>query len=86
MDVKPRIAFLATLITLLTLLWKDRIDHGFVGLILLLVVVLFIVAFSGLVAAATPGISIKIAVTVIGGIISIGSKLLSDRFIVYLSS
>ena len=79
-------AFLATLITLLTLLWKDRIDHGFVGLILLLVIVLFTVAFSFLVAAATPGISIKIAVTVFSGILALGSKLLSERFLKYLES
>lgn len=79
-------AFLATLATLLVLLWKANIDHGFLGLIFLLVIVLFIVAFSFVVAAATPGISIKIAVTLFSGILALGSKLLSDRFLKYLES
>ena len=79
-------AFLATLATLLVLLWKANIDHGFLGLIFLLVIVLFIVAFSFVVAAATPGISIKVAVTVFSGILALGSKLLSDRFLKYLES
>ena len=79
-------AFLATLATLLVLLWKADIDHGFLGLIFLFVVVLFIVAFAFLVAAATPGISIKVAATVFSGLTALGSKLLSDRFLKYLES
>ena len=79
-------AFLATLATLLVLLWKANIDHGYLGLIFLLVIVLFIVAFSFVVAAATPGISIKVAVIVFSGILALGSKLLSDRFLKYLES
>lgn len=79
-------AFVLSLLTLALLLWKASIDHGFLGLIFLLIVVLFIVGFSFIVAAATPGISMKVAVTVFNGLLALGSKLLSDRFLKYLES
>jgi cobalamin biosynthesis protein CobD/CbiB len=79
-------AFVATIATVLMLLWKSEIDHGLLGLIFLIVIVLFTVAFSFIVAAATPGFSIKVAATVFSGILTLGSKLLSDRFLDYLGS
>jgi hypothetical protein len=78
--------FLLTLVAFSLLLFFSNIDHGFLGLILLLILVIFLVAFSFLVAAATPGISTKIAIVVIDGALALGSKLLSDRFLVYLES
>ena len=79
-------AYLLTLVVLLVILWQSNIEHGFLGLIFLLTIVLFLVAFSFLVAAATPGISIKVAVTVFNGLLAFASKLLSDRFLKYLES
>lgn len=79
-------SFLAILAVYLILLFKAEIDHGFLGLILLLIMVIYLIAFSFLIAAATPGISIKIAVTVFNGILAFGSRLISDRFLKYLES
>jgi hypothetical protein len=80
------IAFVLSLIMLVILLVKSGIDHGFLGLIFLLILVVFLVAFSLLVAAATPGWSIKVAVTVFNGILAFGTRLISDRFLNYLES
>jgi cobalamin biosynthesis protein CobD/CbiB len=68
------------------LLWQAHIDHGFLGLIFLLVVVMFLGALSFLVAAVTPGWSAKLAVTVFNGILAFGARMLSDRFLKYLES
>jgi hypothetical protein len=68
------------------MLFRSKIDHGFLGLILLLVLVVFSVTFSFLVAAATPSISIKVAITLIDGCLTLGAKLLSSRFLDYLES
>jgi hypothetical protein len=56
------------------------------GLIFLLVMTIYLVAFSFLVAAATPSLAMKVAVTVFNGLLAFGSKLLSDRFLKYLES
>jgi hypothetical protein len=80
------ISFVLCLLTLLVLLHKSGIDHGFLGLIFLLILVVFLVAFSFLVAAGTPGWSMKFAVTVFNGILAFGTKLISDRFLKYLES
>lgn len=80
------IAFVLTWVVFLVVLWKAEIDHGFMGLIFLLILVVFLVAFSFLVAAATPSLSMKVAVTVFNGVLAFGSKLLSDRFLKYLES
>jgi hypothetical protein len=80
------IAFVLTLGVFVLLLFHAEIDHGFLGLIFLLIMVIFLIGFSFLVAAATPGISIKVAVTVFNGILAFASKLLSDRFLKYLES
>lgn len=80
------VAFALSLLTLLVILWQANIDHGFLGLIFLIILVVFLVAFSLLVAAATPGWSIKLAVTVFDGILAFGSKLISNRFLQYLES
>lgn len=79
------VAFIASLIVCYLMLFS-KIDHGFLGLIFLLVLVIFLVAFSFLVAAATSGISIKIAIVVIDGAFGLGTKLLSNRFLEYLES
>jgi uncharacterized membrane protein len=39
------VASIAALITVLIILWKSQIDHGFLGLILLFVVTLFTITF-----------------------------------------
>jgi hypothetical protein len=78
-------AFVASLI-MCYLMMFGKIDHGFLGLIFLLVLVIFLAAFSFLVAAITPGISIKVAITVIDGAFALGTKLLSNRFLEYLES
>jgi hypothetical protein len=80
------IAFVLSLTTLVILLLQSGIDHGFLGLIFLIILVVFLVALSLLVAAATPGWTIKVAVTVFDGILAFGSKLVSDRFLEYLES
>lgn len=80
------IAFVLSLITLVIILWKSGIDHGFLGLIFLIILVVFLFALSLLVAAATPGWTIKVAVTVFDGILAFGSKLIGDRFLKYLES
>jgi hypothetical protein len=80
------IAFVLSLTTLVILLLQSGIDHGFLGLIFLIILVVFLVALSLMVAAATPGWTIKVAVTVFDGILAFGSKLVSDRFLEYLES
>lgn len=79
-------AFIMTLGVLLVFMFKSKIDHGFLGLMLLLTLVVFAVAFSFLVAAATPGLAIKVAIAVIDGLLALGTKLLSGRFLQYLES
>jgi hypothetical protein len=61
------------------------IDTGFIGLILLLVTILYLVAFSFLVAASAKGIDIKILVAVVDAFVLIGSKLLAPEFLRYLN-
>lgn len=80
------IAFLLSLVTLIVLLERASIDHGFLGLIFLIIMVVFLVALSLLVAAATPGWTIKLSVTVFNGILAFGTRLISDRFLTYLES
>jgi len=79
-------AFVAALVLVSLLLFRSHIDHGFLGLIFLLVLVVFLVAFSFLVAAASPGVSMKVTIVVVDGVLGIGTKLLSDRFLTYLES
>jgi hypothetical protein len=56
------------------------IDTGFLGLILILVTILYLVAFSFLVAASAKGIDIKILVAAVDAFVLIGSKLLAPSF------
>ena len=80
-------AFVITLVVFcLMFFYSKKICHGFLGLILLLVLVIFSVTFSFLVAAATPSISIKVAIVFIDGCLALGTKLLSGRFLDYLES
>ena len=65
---------------------KDEgIDTGFLGLILMLVTILYLVAFSFLVAASAKGIDIKIMVAAVDAFVLIGSKLLAPEFLRYLN-
>lgn len=80
------LAFLLTLGVLLVFMFKSRIDHGFLGLILLLTMIVFAVSFSFLIAAATPGIAIKVGIAVIDGLLALAAKLLTGPFIGYLKS
>lgn len=79
-------AFTLAMGVLLGFMLKSKIDHGFLGLIFLLALVVFAVTFSFLVAAATPGIAIKVAIAVIDGLFALGARLLSGRFLQYLES
>ena len=80
------IAFLLTLACIVVFMRWSRIDHGFLGLILLLSVLFFLIAFSFLVAASVPGIDIKIAVAAVDALVLLGSKLLAPRFLEFLES
>lgn len=80
------VAFTLAVGVLLAFMFKSKIDHGFLGLMFLLTLVVFAVAFSFLVAAVTPGIAIKVAIAAIDGILALGAKLLSGRFLQYLES
>jgi len=79
-------AFVLTLVVFCLLLFCSQIDHGFLGLILLLVLIVFAVTFSFLVAAATPSISTKVAIVFVDGCLALGTKLISSRFLDYLES
>jgi hypothetical protein len=80
------VSFIITFIVILFFLYKSNIDHGFLGLILLLTLVIYLMAFSFLIAAATQGISIKLSVVFFNGVLAFASKLMSDRFLKYLES
>jgi hypothetical protein len=77
--------FAVTMVYLAILAFQD-VDKGYIGLILLLVIIFFLIAFSFLVAAATPGISIKVAVGIVDAFVLIGSKLLAPNFLMYVST
>lgn len=64
---------------------QQEMDHGWSGLIFLLVMIFFSISFSFLVAASTPGISIKVAVAVVDAFVLLGSKLLAPAFLDYLA-
>jgi len=64
---------------------RDGIDMGFLGLILLLTTIFYLVAFSFLVAASARGLDVKIMVGAIDVFILIGSKLLAPDFLRYLN-
>ena len=84
------VAFLVTIgIIVIFVLKGDTeygIDQGFLGLILMLTTIFYLVAFSFLVAASTKGLDIKVTVAVVDALVLIGSKLLAPRFLTYLSS
>lgn len=83
------VAFLVTIGVITLFLFKGDseygIDQGFLGLMLLLTTIFYLVAFSFLVAASTKGLDIKVTVAVVDALVLIGSKLLAPRFIDYLS-
>jgi hypothetical protein len=76
--------FAVTMVYLAILAFQD-VDKGYIGLILLLVIIFFLIAFSFLVAAATPSVSIKVAVCVVDAFVLIGSKLLAPNFLIYVA-
>jgi len=78
------IAFVMTMIWIMVFMVRSQIDHGFLGLILLLSLIFFLIAFSFLVAASAKGIDIKIAIVVVDAFVLFGSKLLAPRFLEYL--
>ena len=67
------------------LLYQKEMDLGWIGLIFLLIMIFFLIAFSFLVAASTPGYPIKIAVAVVDAFVLIGGKLLGPPFLDYLA-
>jgi hypothetical protein len=82
-------AFAATWLTLLIFMLRSReeehIDHGFLGLMLLLVTIFYLIAFSFLVAASSSGLDIKILVVTVDAMVLIGTRLLGPPFLRYLS-
>ncbi len=79
-------AFLLSLAAIVIFMRMSDVDHGFLGLIFLLTIIVFLIAFSFLVAASVAGADIKIAVAVTDALVLIGSKLLTPRFLKYLES
>ena len=65
---------------------SSKIDHGFLGLMFLLTLVVFLIAFSFLIAAAVPGLAIKVTVAVVDTATVIATGLLKPRFLEYLES
>ncbi|MDI3567112.1 hypothetical protein [Bradyrhizobium sp. Arg816] len=89
------LAFLITIGIIIMFFWysafhaeteEDAIDAGFLGLMLLLVTIFYLVAFSFLVAASTKGLDIKLLVATVDAFVLIGSKLLAPVFLRYLSN
>ncbi|MFK4582889.1 hypothetical protein [Bradyrhizobium ottawaense] len=64
---------------------SEALDLGFLGLILLLVTIFYLVAFSFLVAASAKGLDVKLLVAAVDAFVLIGSKLLAPEFLRYLS-
>ncbi|MCF2522155.1 hypothetical protein [Bradyrhizobium sp. G127] len=64
---------------------KQEFDAGWLGLIFLLNMIFYLIAFSFLVAATTPGSEIKIAVAVVDGLLLIAGKMFSPTFLDYLA-
>ena len=62
------------------------IDQGFLGLIVLLTTIFYLIGFSFLVAASTKGLDIKLLVAAVDALVLIGSKLLAPDFLKYLQS
>jgi len=79
------VGFVIVIGYLILLLQEQEIDLGLLGLMFLLTVIFFLIAFSFLVAAATPGIEIKVAVSVVDALVLLGSKLLAPSFLDYLA-
>jgi hypothetical protein len=84
------VAFLVTIGIIVLFVFKGDseygIDQGFLGLILLLTTIFYLIGFSFLVAASTKGVDIKILVAAVDALVLIGSKLLAPNFISYLKS
>ncbi|WP_396604517.1 hypothetical protein ACFLEY_03835 [Bradyrhizobium sp. YCK136] len=88
------LAFLVTIALIVLFFWysayhaeteQDALDLGFLGLILLLVTIFYLVAFSFLVAASTKGLDVKLLVAAVDAFVLIGSKLLAPEFLRYLN-
>lgn len=77
-------AFVISMGFIFALLKYGEIDLGYLGLIFMLTVIFYLIAFSFLIAASTPGISIKVAVAFIDAFVLIGSKLLGPSFLDYI--
>ncbi|WP_051380638.1 hypothetical protein [Bradyrhizobium sp. WSM1743] len=65
---------------------SEALDLGFLGLILLLVTIFYLVAFSFLVAASAKGLDVKLLVAAVDVFVLLGSKLLAPAFLKYLSA
>jgi hypothetical protein len=61
------------------------IDTGFLGLILLLVTILYLVAFSFLIAASAKGLDVKVLIALVDAFVLVASKLLAPEFLRYLN-
>jgi len=79
-------AFVLNVSCIVLFMFYSKIDHGFLGLIILLTLIFFLIAYSFLVAASARGIDIKVAVVAVDALVLLGSKLLAPRFLKYLES
>jgi hypothetical protein len=79
-------AFAITMLCIMLFMFFSYIDHGFLGLIILLSIIFFLIGFSFLVAASAKGLDIKVAVMAVDALVLLGSKLLAPRFLEYLES
>jgi hypothetical protein len=64
---------------------EQGMDAGFLGLILLLVTIFYLVGFSFLIAASAKGLDVKVLVAAVDVFVLIGSKLLAPDFLRYLN-
>jgi len=77
-------AFVIAMCFNFVLLKTDKSDIGFSGLLFLLTLIFFLIAFSFLVAASTPGIEIKVAVAIVDAFVLLGGKLFTPHFLDYI--
>ena len=78
------VAFLIVIGFIVGLFRASKIDHGLLSLMFLSCLMLFLIAFSFLLAGAVPGHHIKIAVAVVDSTVFLGSVFLMRTLIPHL--
>lgn len=77
-------AFLLSLLVLVLFMFVSDIHQGLLGLIFLLDLIFFLIAFSIIIAAATPGWSVRLSIAIIDAVVAISTRLLSKTFLDWL--